>query len=234
MITDLSEYLFHRNNYADSVFSSLTDEQRQLLESSFELKRIKKGGLIFKEGESPKGLIFLTEGSAKVFIRGVGNREQIVRLVKPMMFVGYKALFAEKNHATNAEAIEDCVVKIYDKKVLFQIIDRNPGFARGIIKALALELGFNFNRIISLTQKHIRGRMAETLLVIKEIYGLEPDGKTLKAQFTRENIAQFSNMTTANAIRVLKIFTEEGIITTSGKGITLLNAKALEKISQMG
>ncbi|MBN1118953.1 MAG: Crp/Fnr family transcriptional regulator [Bacteroidales bacterium] len=234
MISDLSEYIFNSNSSVSSVFNVLSPEQQSILEQSCLERKIKKGQLIFKEGEKPIGLIYLYEGSAKVFIKGYSNREQIVRLVKPHMFVGYKALFAEKNHTTSAEAIENCVIRIYPKKTLFSLIDENSRFSKEIIKSLAIELGFNFNRIISLTQKHIRGRLAETLLLVKDIYGFEEDGITLRAKFTRENIAHFSNMTTSNAIRTMKKFTDEKLISTTGRKITLLKVKELEKISKTG
>ena len=35
------------------------------------------------------------------------------------------------------------------------------------------------HRVVSLTQKHVRGRLAETLLLLKDSYGLEEDGATI-------------------------------------------------------
>jgi CRP/FNR family transcriptional regulator, polysaccharide utilization system transcription regulator len=234
MKQSLSNYLFNIDNDPDSIFSVLTADERKILNDGAICKNIRKGNLIFKEGDMPKGLIFLTSGSAKLFKIGVGGREQIMRLVKPLSFVGYKALFAEKPHTTSAEAIENSEILIYRKENLYKIIEINPAFSREIIKALANELGFNYNRLINLTQKHIRGRLAETLLLIRDIYGFDIDGKTLKASFTRENLANFSNMTTPNAIRTLKNFSEENLIRIDGKHITLLDEKQLEKICQIG
>lgn len=234
MQNNLSEYLFNKDNDPNNIFAKLTAHQRSRLDNSSITKPIKKGQIIFEEGNDPQGLIYLTQGSAKVYKIGAGDREQIVRLVKPLSFVGYKALFAEKKHTTSAAAIEESEVIIYRKDLLYDIIDTNSAFAKEIIKALANELGFNYNRIINLTQKHIRGRLAETLLLIKDIYGFEEDGKTLKAHFTRENIAHFSNMTTSNAIRTLKKFRSENLIRAEGKKIILLDISQLERISVLG
>lgn len=234
MHKNLSKYIFNANNDPDYFFSCLTQEQKEVVETSSVVQEIKKGRHIFKEGKEPAGLIYLNKGSAKLFKYGSGDREQIVRLVKPLSFVGYKALFTEKPHTTSAEAIENSEIVIYNKESIFYLIDNNAQFARKVIKTLADELAFNYNRLINLTQKHIRGRLAETLLLIKDIYGVDKDGKTLVAKFTRENIAHFSNMTTANAIRTLKIFKEEGLIDTEGKRITLMNIDALFEISKLG
>ncbi len=233
MKKNLSEYLFNKENDPNFIFSTLTYSEQSLLNEKSVFQIVRKGQVIFREGEYPKGLIYLTRGSVKLFMIGAGGREQIVRLVKPLSFVGYKALFAEKPHTSNAEAILDSEILIYEKEALFSIIDKNPRFSREIIKALANELGFNYNRLINLTQKDIRGRLAETLLLIKDIYGFESDGKTLNSTFTRDNLAHFSNMTTSNAIRTLNSFKTEGLIQTLGKKIILLNIPELKAISKM-
>ncbi|MBN1949596.1 MAG: Crp/Fnr family transcriptional regulator [Bacteroidales bacterium] len=234
MGNSLSEYLFNKDNDPNYLFGNLSEDQMAMLNSTSINKILKKGEKIFQEGSAPIGLIYLLRGSAKVFLVGTGEREQIVRLVKPLSFVGYKALFAEKMHTTNAIALEESEIIIYDKKVLDKIIELNTAFAKEIIKALASELAFNYNRIINLTQKHIRGRLAETLLLFRDHFGFEGDGKTLKARFTRDNIAHFSNMTTSNAIRTLKKFNTEKLIRSEGRRIMLINVPELEKISKLG
>jgi len=71
---------------------------------------------------------------------------------------------------------------------------------------MAVELSFSNKRTVSLTQKHIRGRLAESLLVLRDTYGVENDGRTIRAYVSREDLACFSNMTTSNAIRTLSMF----------------------------
>ena len=95
-------------------------------------------------------------------------------------------------------------------------------------------MGFSNRRTVTLTQKHIRGRLAEALLVLKDTYGFEDDNSTLKICLSREDIANLSNMTTSNAIRTLSNFASEGILELSGKQIKITNMEALEKVSEMG
>ena len=51
------------------------------------------------------------------------------------------------------------------------------------IRQLSLDLGIADERTVNLTQKHIRGRLAESLLFLKDSYGLEEDGATLISIF---------------------------------------------------
>ena len=89
-------------------------------------------------------------------------------------------------------------------------------------------------RTVNLTQKHIRGRLAESLLFLRDSYGLEEDGCTLSIYLSREDLANLSNMTTSNAIRTLSGFASEHLVAIDGKKIKLINEEELEKISRMG
>ena len=103
-----------------------------------------------------------------------------------------------------------------------------------IIRLLSTELGFSNNRTITLTQKHIRGRLAESLLFLCDTYGFEKDKVTIKVYLSREDIANLSNMTTSNAIRTLSTFANEGVISIDGRKIKILDKVKLERISKLG
>ena len=217
-----------------SVFTELNDEERAILEQTYICREISKGEVIFCEGDKPKGLISLSCGLVKVFKQGIGGREQIIRMAKPVGFIGYRALFAEENHTTTAIAIEDSKICIFDKTSLFRVMQMNCKLTMRIIKEMATELGFAINRTVTLTQKHVRGRLAESLLFLTDTYGFEQDNKTIKVYLSREDIANLSSMTTSNAIRTLSAFADENIIQIKGRKITILEPEKLKRISELG
>jgi CRP/FNR family transcriptional regulator, polysaccharide utilization system transcription regulator len=218
----------------DSIFSILTKEEKDFLSKGHHCTFYKKNEIVFKEGDKPTGLICLSKGKVKIFKEGVGGREQIVRMAKPIGFIGYRALFAEELHIASAVCIEDSVVCVVGKEELYKVLKRNNNFALAIIKTLAKELGFSNNRTVALTQKHIRGRLAESLIFLKDTYGFEDDKQTIKVYLSREDIANLSNMTTSNAIRTLSTFANENVIALAGRRIKILNLDRLQKISELG
>ncbi|MEE4198763.1 MAG: Crp/Fnr family transcriptional regulator [Bacteroidales bacterium] len=217
-----------------SVFSVLSKDEKDQLKKNSTCTYYKKGDIIYKEGDKPNGLICLSKGKVKIFKEGVGGREQIVRMAKPVGFIGYRALFAEQNYLASAEAIEDSVICTIEKETLYNVLHTNSDLSFNIIRSLASELGFSNNRTVTLTQKHIRGRLAESLLFLKDTYGFEEDGSTIKVYLSREDIANLSNMTTSNAIRTLSTFASEKIIALDGRKIKVLDLKTLEKVSDLG
>jgi CRP-like cAMP-binding protein len=221
-------------NAPDSLFSKLSKEDKDFLMANTECRSYKKNELVFLENTKPSGLICLSEGKVKIFKEGAGGRDQIVRLSRPGGFIGYRALFAGQNYSASAVAIENSVACTVEKNALFTVMKNDPNFTFGILKSLATELGFSNMRTVSLTQKHIRGRLAESLLFLIDTYGYYDDGSTIKALLSREDIASLSNMTTSNAIRTLSTFASERVISLEGRRIKVLDLKMLQKISNMG
>ena len=155
-------------------------------------------------------------------------------MAKQIGFIGYIAFFAEEIHIASAEALEDSIVCRIKTELILDIVRTTPDLAMRIIRALATDLGFSHRRTVTLTQKHIRGRLAESLIFLKESYGLEEDGSTLSIYLSREDLANLSNMTTSNAIRTLSQFATERLITIDGRKIKIIDEEKLKKISKIG
>jgi CRP/FNR family transcriptional regulator, polysaccharide utilization system transcription regulator len=219
---------------SSSVFKGLNQKDKEILINHHSFSAIKKGQFLFKEGEKPRGLICLASGKVKVFKEGVGGREQILRMVRQQGFIGYKTLFSDTPWSFSAVAIEDSAICTFEKNSFISTLKKNPDLSIKIIKIIADELLIANNRIVSLTQKHIRGRLAESLLILRETYGYEADGKTIRISMSREDIANLSNMTTSNAIRTLSGLATEGIIEITGRRIGILDQDQLERISELG
>lgn len=217
-----------------SIFSVLSAEEKADLQKHLTLAYYKKNEFIFREGEKPDSFLFLVDGKVIIFKEGVGGREQIIRMAKPLGLIGYRALLADELHIGSAITLEDSTVGSISPDYLHSKLLKNSSFSLRLIQKLSRELGFSNMRTVTLTQKHIRGRLAESLLLLKEKYGWENDGATLKVYLSREDIANLSNMTTSNAIRTLSTFSGEKVIAIDGRKIRILDIHRLEKISKQG
>lgn len=217
-----------------SIFKYLTPEEKEELDDHLKRIIVHRNDFIFKEGDKPQGFITLEEGKVKIFKEGVGGREQILRMVKPGGFVSYRALIAGERHISSAMAIEDSVICVINSEHFFNKLLRNNALTIRLMTKLAKELGFSNSRTVTLTQKHIRGRLAESIILLKYKYGIEPDGSTINAYLSREDLANLSNMTTSNAIRTLSSFVNEKVIAIDGRKLKILDHHKLEKISRLG
>ncbi len=217
-----------------SLFFELTDEEKKELQHHVTFSKYRRNEMVFHEGDKPTGFLMLVKGKVKIVKEGVGGREQIIRMSKAPGVIGYRAIFAEENHIASAVTIEESTIANIDLDFIFQTAMKNADFSLQVIRRMARELGFSNARTVALTQKHIRGRLAESLILLSKKYGFENDGNTLKVYISREDIANLSNMTTSNAIRTLSAFANETIIAIDGRKIKIVDLKRLEWISKLG
>ena len=216
------------------MWQPLSDEQREYLMSNFTIQSYKKNEVIYCEGEAPTHLMCLLSGKVKIYKDGVGGRSQIIRMIKPVEYFGYRAYFAKEDYLTAAAAFETSTICLIPMETIMTLISQNNELAMFFIRQLSIDLGIADERTVNLTQKHIRGRLAESLLFLKDSYGLEEDSSTLSIYLSREDLANLSNMTTFNAIRTLSNFSNERLITIDGRKIKIIDEEKLKKISKIG
>ena len=215
-------------------WTPLSESQRKLLADNVRIVSFKKNDIIYRDGEPPREMMCLIAGKVKVYKDGVNGRSQIIRAIKAVEFFGYRAFFAGEEYKTSAMAIDNCVVAFLPIQLVIKFVHENNAVSMFFIRHLAKLLGTADERTVSLTQKHIRGRLAETLLFLKDSYGVEEDGYTLSIYLSREDIASMSNMTTSNAIRTLSSFAVENLIAIDGRKIRIMQDEDLRKVSKLG
>lgn len=216
------------------IFNLLTSDEMATLKANSTISRFRKNEYIFMEGEPPIGMQYLKEGKVKMIKEGISGREQIIRMFTENGLISYRSLIAGEPHNGTAIAIEDSEIVTIPPFILYNVLLKNYNFSLALLRDLALELGHSNHRTVSLTQKHIRGRLAESILFLKQKYGFESDGQTLKVYLSREDLASLSNMTASNAIRTLSTFAGEKIISMDGRKIKITDLSKLEKVSKQG
>jgi len=216
------------------LWEPLTDDQRRMLSQSITLAKFKKNQIIYKEFEKPTQMMCLMGGKVKIYKEGVGGHQQIIRAIKPVELFAYRAFIAGEDYKTSAMALEQSLVAMIPVSIVEKLMNESIPFNKFLIRHLSAMLGDSDNRTVNLTQKHIRGRLAEALIFLEDNYGLEEDGYTLSIYLSREDLANLSNMTTSNAIRTLSAFANEKLIAIDGRKIKIIRDQELRKISSIG
>ena len=221
------------NTISKSVFCTLTKNEISDLSGNKSYNVYKKHQVIFYEGNQPQGLYCISSGKVKIHKLGDDGKEQIVRLAKDGSIIGYRSLLSNENYYATATAIEDTVVCFFPKAVYLNLLASNSNFSMRTIQMLSNDLKVAEQMITNMAQKHVRERMAETLLLLKEFFGTEEDKATINTILTREDIGSIAGTTTETSIRVLSDFNKNKIIKLNGKKIKILNHKELVRIANL-
>lgn len=227
MNVDLSKAL-------SEIWDYLTEEQRDLLLENTLVRTFRKGEFIYHADEESVYMMCVLKGCVKLEKYGVSGRNQIMRMLRPYQYFGYRSYFAGQGHVTEAVAMEPTVIACVNMNIIEKIVEVNGNFSLFFIRTLALDLGESDQRTVNLTQKHIRGRLADSIVFLIDKYGMEADGCTINIFLNREDLAALSNMTTSNAIRTLSNFVSEGILLVDGRRIKVLNLDKLKHINACG
>ena len=214
-----------------SLLSDLSEKELTLLNSQRISQNYKKGETIYNFGEQANNLYCLSEGAVKICTEDEEGNSQIVAFKKNVDFIGFHELMSEQAYNTTATAIDEVSICSINRDDLQTVMRNNNDFSLKIIKSLANNLRATEKRIVKLTSKQMQSRLAGALLEIVEIYGYDlSDKKLINIQLKRKDLANFSNMTTANAIRTISSFVKQGILATERRKIWILDSEALSAI----
>jgi CRP/FNR family transcriptional regulator len=221
---------FNCSSRKDSLLCDLHEEDLSILEEGKSCVTYKKGQTLFYEGTRPMGLFCITSGKVKVFKMGAQGREQIVRLSKPGDFLGYRALLADEFYSASATVLEEAAICFIPKANFMALLRENPVFFGKMTQNICKELGVMEEKLATIAQKNVRERLATTLLMLKESYGMEGEGSELiDINLSREDLANIVGTATETVIRLLSEFKGNKLITFEGKKIRVINPSALIK-----
>ena len=132
------------------IWRMLTDGERDQLRGNARVIHFKKNELIYLEDETPRDLMCLFNGKVKIFKSGVGGRSQIIRIIRPVQYFGYRAYFAREPYVTAASAFESCTVCMIPMELIEQFLRNNGDLALFFIQMLSVDLGIADQRVVNL------------------------------------------------------------------------------------
>ncbi|MBD0825127.1 Crp/Fnr family transcriptional regulator [Aestuariibaculum marinum] len=208
---------------------SLTKDELVRISGCKTSKVIKKGEVIFEEGDVVNGVFCIRDGVCKLSKLSANGKDQIVKLVVKGDLLGQRSLVTEETANLSAVALNDMEVCFIPKSEIISDLQKNTNFTLDVLKDMANDLRQADDIIVNMAQKSVRQRLAETLVYLYESFGTNPD-KTLSVILSREDYANIVGTAVESAIRVLSQFKKQGLISTSGKKIKIEDLEGLKRV----
>lgn len=222
----------HCSTRFKSVFCKMEHDKVEEISAAKICSSYKKGEIIFKEGSFASGVFCINKGKIKVSMLGDEGKEQILRLAKPGDIIGYKALLSAGRYSASAFALDDSNICFVPKDIFIHILKKDASLSFEMMKLLSDELRNAEEKITHLAQKPVRERMAETILFLKETYGIDED-ENINVLLSREEISNIVGTATETAIRLLSEFNKDKLIELSGKKIKIVDVAKLVKVANL-
>ena len=80
------------------LWATLTEAERDLVSQVIEVVQYEKNEIIHHDGDDSEYVWMLLEGKVRIFKEGIGQRSQIIRLLKPYDIFGYRQIFRHHQH----------------------------------------------------------------------------------------------------------------------------------------
>jgi len=215
----------------DSIFKSLTEPELDFLVDGKQQIHYNPGETIIKQNTSSTYVVCIKEGLAKVFVEGVKGKNSIVGIIGKLDFITGGGLFNGNIQQFTISAITPVTCCLIDSSKLVKFFSENNQFAVELLRHHIKQNNTLLSKLVNLTQKYMPGRVADTLLYLKnEIFF---DNK-FTVPLTRQDLAEMSNMTKESFVRILQEFKNSKLIVTQGNTFEIINEEGLSSISRNG
>ncbi len=208
---------------------ALSKEELMRISNCKTTKFIKKGEVIFEEGEMLNGVYCVKDGICKLSKLSANGKDQIVKMVVKGELLGQRSIISEERSNLRAIALNDMELCFIPKSEIIGNLQKNASFSLDVLKHMAHDLKEADDIIVNMAQKSVRQRLAEALINIHNSFGTNTDG-TLSVLLSREDFASIVGTATESTIRVLSQFKKEGFISTEGKKIKIEDFEGLKRV----
>lgn len=212
-------------------FDNLTEEQLEKVNATRSEAKFKAGEIIFKQGSPTSNAIFITTGIAKAYMEGYDDKNIILSLITPGWLIAGPGAYVDNRHHYSFAALSEVTACFVDINVLKELVHLNSLFAEGYLKDVSHKSLNNFNKLISLTQKKMHGRLAEGIVYLSEVIY---KSNSFNCILSRQELGELTGMTKESVVRLLKEFNDEGIVKVNNTQMEILNLKKLKKIMISG
>jgi len=213
-------------------FKQLSNDELKLANVNRVQIQFKKGEIISKQGSFVTHVMYLKNGFAKVYKETDIDHNLILDIIPSGKLIGLTSLFNQDNIARfSVAALDNTVVCSIDRKTIEQFVHQNSKFAESVISSLNKESLLFYDKLASLTQKQMNGRVSEALLYLSENIFKSTQFKMI---LSRKDLADYTGMSVMSVVRTLKKLKDEKII-EDDKGFMQINdKKMLQQISLRG
>jgi CRP-like cAMP-binding protein len=213
------------------LFQGISAEKLRLLATQATQKKFKPGEMVIGETDPIRSFYVVVSGQLKLYRSSPEGKEQTLQLLGPGDPFGLCTAFATDSFPASVMAIEESAVLLIPGTVMEGTARQEPVLLLNIIQILSQRLKDSMMLIESLALKEIPGRLASFLL--HSLLRNTADKKTaVELTISQRELAKILGATPEALSRALRRMANDGILSTKGREITILDLQALEQLAE--
>ena len=212
------------------MFEALDEETTRDLRAAMSELRLRRGEILFLEGEPGDRLYVIADGKIKLGHAAPDGRETLIAVLGPGEMLGELALFDPGPRAATATAIAPTRLLELRHDDLTGILAGRPELSSQLLQSLARRLRRTNAALADLVFSDVPGRVAKALLDLAKRFGERVDeGIRLVHDLTQEELAQLVGASRETVNKALSEFGNRGWIRLEGRAVLVLDEARLIK-----
>jgi len=191
---------------------------------------VKKGTVIFREGDIVEGIYFMYTGKVKVHKKWGADKELILRIAGKGSLFGHRGLGKVNIYPISATALEPVTYCFISLDFFMATLKVNHDFAHQLMMFFAEELQESERNMRNLAHMSVKGRLAQALLMLHEKFGNNADGN-IDITLSRQDLASLAGTTYETVFRILTELTQDNILAVSNKDIAIIDTGKLIRLT---
>jgi len=122
------------------LFKDIAEDEKAAVWARLEERRLRRGDVLFREGDSSKELFFIRSGTVIVSKHVKGRVEQVLARLGPGDFFGEMSLFDDQPRSATIQAEDETIMYGLDRASLDYLIEQNPRAATAFFTQVVLVL----------------------------------------------------------------------------------------------
>lgn len=208
------------------IFAGLDDATLRELAATSRTRRYPSGQVLCSEGDPGEELLLLEAGRVKVSRFARTGQEIVLAEVDAPAAFGELALIDGAPRAATLTAMSAVTVRYLGRRVVMDLVEREPSVAIAMMQALAAMVRSTNERLGDMLALDVPGRLAKWLLA----HGGD-DGR-VELAMSQESLARSLGTTRETVNRSMRRFERVGLIQTRGHSVWILDAAALRSIAE--
>jgi CRP/FNR family transcriptional regulator, cyclic AMP receptor protein len=212
------------------LFRGLDDEAAASLGATLTESKLRRGEVLFSEGDAGDRLYIMTEGKVKLGRSSGDGRENLLAILGPGQMFGELSLFDPGPRSATVTAVTDCTLQSLSHDELARWLDGRPEVARGLLTQLAGRLRRANDVVADLVFSDVPGRVAKALLDLSNRFGrVADDGIHVHHDLTQEELAQLVGASRETVNKALADFASRGWLRLEARSVVILDIERLRR-----
>jgi CRP/FNR family transcriptional regulator len=207
--------------------SDLPVADRARLRRIAAVRRVRRGQVLFHEGEPCAAMFVVVEGLVKVFKLAPDGRERVLNVFRPGDAFAEAALFGDGLYPACAQALAPGLLVTLPRAPLLGLLRAEPEICLRIMASLSVKLKVLTQRLEVTSFQGVAARLASYLLAERRDQGRA----LLRLPLPKKDLAAYLAMSPETLSRLLAALRASGTVHLRGRHIQVLDPAALAEIA---